>query len=123
MPQIGPLEVVIVLVIALLVFGPKKLPELGKGLGRGMRDFKRGLSGDDDHDDDDERERERERRRREDAEAAAIAPAPAPVEPAPEPTPVATTPPPPPVAEPAPTAASDNGEIVDEAHDDVPAQR
>jgi sec-independent protein translocase protein TatA len=53
MPQIGPLEVVIVLVIALLVFGPKKLPELGKGLGRGMRDFKRGLSGDD-HDDDDE---------------------------------------------------------------------
>jgi sec-independent protein translocase protein TatA len=114
MPQIGPLEVVIVLVIALLVFGPKKLPELGKGLGRGMRDFKRGLSGDDDHDDDEERERERERRRREDAEAATIAPAPAPVE--------AT---PPPVAEPAPapTAAANDGEVVDEAHDDVPAQR
>ena len=118
MPQIGPLEVVIVLVIALLVFGPKKLPELGKGLGRGMRDFKRGLSGDDHDDDDEERERERERRRREDAEAAAIAPAPAPVE---------ATPPPSPVAEPAPapTAAANNndGEIVDEAHDDVPAQR
>jgi sec-independent protein translocase protein TatA len=118
MPQIGPLEVVIVLIIALLVFGPKKLPELGKGLGRGMRDFKRGLSGDDNDDDDEERERERERRRREDAEAAVIAPAPAPVEP------VASTPPPP-VAEPAPTptAAANDGEIVDEAHDDVPAQR
>lgn len=50
MPQIGPMEIVIVLVIALLVFGPKKLPELGKGLGRGMRDFKRGLSGEDDGD-------------------------------------------------------------------------
>ncbi len=45
---IGPWEIAIVLLIALLVFGPKKLPELGKGLGRGMRDFKRAVSGDDD---------------------------------------------------------------------------
>ena len=45
---IGPGEILIVLVLALLIFGPKKLPELGKGLGRGMRDFKRAVSGDDD---------------------------------------------------------------------------
>jgi sec-independent protein translocase protein TatA len=42
---ISPWHVAIVLLIALVVFGPKKLPELGKGLGRGMRDFKRGLDG------------------------------------------------------------------------------
>ena len=38
-------EIAIVLVIGLLVFGPKKLPELGRGLGSGMRDFRRGLAG------------------------------------------------------------------------------
>jgi sec-independent protein translocase protein TatA len=43
--NIGPLEIGIVLVIALLVFGPKRLPELGAGLGRGIRDFKSGLEG------------------------------------------------------------------------------
>ncbi len=47
---IGPAEIGIVLVIALLIFGPKKLPELGKGLGRGMRDFKRAVTGDDEDD-------------------------------------------------------------------------
>lgn len=44
--NIGPLEIGIVLVIALLVFGPKKLPELGHGLGKGMREFKDGITGD-----------------------------------------------------------------------------
>ena len=43
-------EIAIVLVIGLLVFGPKKLPELGRGLGSGMRDFRRGLSGEADND-------------------------------------------------------------------------
>jgi len=43
-------EIAIVLVIGLLVFGPKKLPELGRGLGSGMRDFRRGLSGESDND-------------------------------------------------------------------------
>lgn len=46
MPNIGPLEIVVVLVIALVIFGPKRLPELGQSLGRGMREFKSSLSGD-----------------------------------------------------------------------------
>jgi sec-independent protein translocase protein TatA len=50
---IGPLELIIVLVIALLVFGPKKLPELGRSLGSGMREFKDSITGGDDKDDDD----------------------------------------------------------------------
>lgn len=50
---IGPLELVIVLVIALIVLGPKRLPEVGRSLGRGMREFKESISGrgDDDADD------------------------------------------------------------------------
>ncbi len=43
--NIGPLEIGIVLLIALVVFGPKRLPELGSGLGRGIREFKETLSG------------------------------------------------------------------------------
>jgi len=42
---VGPLEVAVVLLIALIVFGPKRLPELGQSLGRGMREFKNSLSG------------------------------------------------------------------------------
>ena len=52
MPNVGPLELAIVLIIALVVFGPKRLPELGRSVGRGIREFKGSLSGD--HDDDDE---------------------------------------------------------------------
>jgi sec-independent protein translocase protein TatA len=51
--NIGPMELIIVLVIALIVIGPKRLPEVGKSLGRGMREFKDSLSGDS-RDDDDE---------------------------------------------------------------------
>jgi sec-independent protein translocase protein TatA len=43
--NIGPLEIGIVLIVALLVFGPKRLPELGNGLGRGMREFKESVTG------------------------------------------------------------------------------
>jgi len=41
MPNVGPMELAIVLVLALLVFGPKKLPEIGKGIGEAMREFKK----------------------------------------------------------------------------------
>src|SRR5262245_26612772 len=41
MPQLGFSEMLVILVIALLVFGPKKLPELGKSLGKGIREFKK----------------------------------------------------------------------------------
>ena len=46
MPGIGPMELIVVLVIALLVFGPKKLPDLGRSLGGGMREFKNSVTGD-----------------------------------------------------------------------------
>jgi sec-independent protein translocase protein TatA len=49
--NIGPLEIVVVLIIALIVFGPKRLPELGRSLGRGIREFRGSLGGDDDKDD------------------------------------------------------------------------
>ncbi len=47
MPNIGPLEIGIVLVIALIVFGPKKLPDLGHSLGKSIREFKGSISGED----------------------------------------------------------------------------
>jgi sec-independent protein translocase protein TatA len=47
MPQIGPLEIIIVLVIVLVIFGPKRLPDLGRSLGRGMREFKDSVTGSD----------------------------------------------------------------------------
>ena len=55
MVNVGPMELIIVLVIALLVLGPKRLPEAGRAVGKGMREFKDSLSGithDDDEDDD-----------------------------------------------------------------------
>ncbi|MCW2996728.1 MAG: twin-arginine translocation protein TatA/E family subunit [Solirubrobacterales bacterium] len=52
MPNIGPMELIIVLAIALIVLGPKKLPEVGRSVGKGMREFKEAVSGgsDDDRD-------------------------------------------------------------------------
>lgn len=47
MPNIGPLEIVIVLVVVLLIFGPKRLPDLGRSLGSGMREFKDSVTGKD----------------------------------------------------------------------------
>lgn len=41
MPNIGPGELLVILLLALLVFGPRKLPELGKSLGHGLREFRR----------------------------------------------------------------------------------
>ena len=42
---IGIWEIAVLLLVALLVFGPKRLPEMGRGLGRGMREFKDSVSG------------------------------------------------------------------------------
>jgi sec-independent protein translocase protein TatA len=45
MPGIGPMELIIVLAIALIVLGPKRLPDAGKSIGKGMREFKDAISG------------------------------------------------------------------------------
>lgn len=47
---IGPWELLILLLVVLLVFGPKRLPEMGRSLGRGMREFKDSVTGSRDHD-------------------------------------------------------------------------
>lgn len=46
--MIGPWQIILILVIVLLLFGGRKIPELMKGLGKGAREFKEGLSGEDD---------------------------------------------------------------------------
>jgi sec-independent protein translocase protein TatA len=43
----GPLELIIILVVVLVIFGPKRLPDLGRSLGRGMREFKDSVTGND----------------------------------------------------------------------------
>ena len=48
MPNIPPLEIIIVLIIALVVFGPKRLPELGRSMGKGIREFRGTVSGESD---------------------------------------------------------------------------
>jgi sec-independent protein translocase protein TatA len=48
MPNIGPMELVVVLIIALVIIGPKKLPDVGRSMGRGMREFKSAVTGDHD---------------------------------------------------------------------------
>ena len=52
--SIGPTELIIVLVIVLLIFGPKRLPGLGRQLGSGMREFKDSISGKGGRDEDDD---------------------------------------------------------------------
>jgi sec-independent protein translocase protein TatA len=50
MPNVGPLEIVGLLLLALLLFGAKRLPEIGRSLGKGMREFKDSIAGKDDDD-------------------------------------------------------------------------
>jgi sec-independent protein translocase protein TatA len=47
MPNVGPLELVVVLIIALVIFGPKRLPELGRSMGKGIREFRSSVTGKD----------------------------------------------------------------------------
>jgi len=49
---LGVQELLIILVIALVLFGPGKLPQIGSGLGKAIRDFKKGVSGEDSEDKD-----------------------------------------------------------------------
>jgi sec-independent protein translocase protein TatA len=58
MPNVGPLEIAVVLVIVLIIFGPKRLPELGKSMGHGIREFKNSISGDSDKDSPEEKQKE-----------------------------------------------------------------
>jgi sec-independent protein translocase protein TatA len=50
MPNVGPMELIIVLIVALIIIGPKKLPEVGRSVGKGIREFKGSIGGDDDRD-------------------------------------------------------------------------
>jgi sec-independent protein translocase protein TatA len=47
MPEIGIAGLIVILIVALLVFGPKRLPEIGRSLGKGMREFKDSITGQD----------------------------------------------------------------------------
>jgi sec-independent protein translocase protein TatA len=57
--SVGPWELLIVLAIVLLIFGPKRLPGLGRQLGRGMREFKESITGGDRDDEVDDEDAER----------------------------------------------------------------
>jgi len=58
--QVGVTELLVVLVIALIVLGPKRLPEMARNLGRGLREFRQAISLDSHDDDDDDEQRRRD---------------------------------------------------------------
>jgi sec-independent protein translocase protein TatA len=60
--SIGWTGLIVILVVLLLIFGPKRLPEIGRAVGRGMREFKDSVSGND-QDEDEDREIAATRRR------------------------------------------------------------
>jgi sec-independent protein translocase protein TatA len=51
MPNVGPWEIILLLMLALLLFGAKRLPEIGRSMGKGLREFKESVSGKDRDDD------------------------------------------------------------------------
>jgi sec-independent protein translocase protein TatA len=55
MPNVGPMELILILAIALIVLGPKKLPEVGRSIGKGMREFKESLNGESEREEEEER--------------------------------------------------------------------
>jgi sec-independent protein translocase protein TatA len=48
LPEVGITGLIVILIVALLVFGPRRLPEIGRSLGKGMREFKDSITGSDD---------------------------------------------------------------------------
>lgn len=56
----GPLEIILILVIVLLLFGGKKIPELMKGMGKGIKNFKEGINSDDDDTDEETKNKKKE---------------------------------------------------------------
>ena len=58
--NLGPMEVIVILIVALLIFGPKNLPKLGKALGKTVKNVREGMSGDDDKKKDEEKATETE---------------------------------------------------------------
>ena len=54
---LGLQELLIILAIALVIFGPSKLPQIGSGLGKAIRDFKKGVSSDESNEDDDKQKK------------------------------------------------------------------
>jgi sec-independent protein translocase protein TatA len=57
---LGVPELMVILVIALVIFGPSKLPQIGSGLGKAIRDFKKGVTGSETEDDDASKEAKKE---------------------------------------------------------------
>src|SRR3954470_15133745 len=81
---VGPMEIFLVLIVVLLIFGPKRLPGLGRQLGRGMKEFRDSITDRHDRDDDEEEDAQAALGRPEPAPPVAPdAPAPAPTEAAP----------------------------------------
>lgn len=53
MPSVGPIEIAVLLIVALIIFGPKRLPEMGRSFGKGLREFRGSLTGQNDADETD----------------------------------------------------------------------
>src|SRR5689334_24256054 len=108
MPNVGPLEIAVVLIIVLIIFGPKRLPELGKSMGHGIREFKDSISGNSDKESPEEKRRELEATQQ--AQVAQPQPPAAQAPPAPAPPPAAAEQP----KAPEQTAETVEGEVVTE---------
>ena len=56
---LAPTHIIFILVVAMLIFGPKRLPDLGRSLGKGIKEFKGGLEGIEDKKDDADKEKDK----------------------------------------------------------------